>query len=66
MSIVLLSILIVSGSMGAMVLGVVLVGRPLGGGCAGVAGECEKPIACEGCPRSRAGLRSSPFQEEQS
>lgn len=65
MSIVLLSILVMAASMSAMVLGVVLAGRPLGGGCAGAARECEKPIKCEGCPRARARLEESPAPEAQ-
>ena len=65
MSIILLSILVMGASMSAMVLAVVIAGRPLGGGCAGAARECGTSVECEGCPRSRAALETSRTSEVQ-
>ena len=65
MSIVILSVVIVGGSMAAMGLAAAAMGRPLGGGCAASIRGCGSSIECEGCPRTRRRHRQAPAEEEQ-
>jgi hypothetical protein len=63
MSIIVLSVAVIAATMSAMMLAVIIAGRPLGGGCAGGTHACGKSIECEGCPHARARPEAQPTEE---